>query len=296
MPLALLLVILVGGGVSVAADSALPGEALYPVKVSINENARAFIAFSDEAKASLAAELAAKRLEEAETLASRAEFSAEVRTRIEENFKRHAEAVSDRVARLKAEGNASAAADVESNFETSLRTHERILARLSAEGEAGVFTPILASVRARLSEAESERISAEATIRSSPDIQAAAEGKLKAAQNVITEARRFFSEERARVDAEAAAEADLKLRAAETALVQGKAKLEAESYADAFGFFQNALRLAQEAKTSVAIMSSLRIGSRATTTAGATSTTSASGEVRNDGTRVDGRVRVDLDL
>ncbi len=299
MPFAILFLLLVGGGASVAAESALPGEVLYPIKTSINEKARSFVAFSDEAKASFAANLAARRLEEAENLSGRGEFSVGVRTRIEENFKRHADEVSTRVARLKVEGDMNAAADVESNFEISLRAHEHILARLSASEEGDVFASIIANVRARLSEAESERVRAEASIRTSPDVKTAAEGKLKAAENVLVQSRRFLSEVHGKVDVEAAAEAELKLRSAETALMQGKTKLEAGVYGEAFSSFQSALRLAQEAKLGLSLVNTLRFSSNGTTTSEKSSTdphaqVETKTEVGGGSVRGEGSLNVDV--
>ena len=52
MPIALFVLVLVGagGGVSLAAEGSLPGDVLYPVKVSVNEEVRSALTFSLESK------------------------------------------------------------------------------------------------------------------------------------------------------------------------------------------------------------------------------------------------------
>ena len=74
------------GGVSLAAEGALPGDLLYPVKVGVNEEVRAAVSFSAEAKTEWDARRLERRLEEAEKLAHKKEFNAEARARVEENL------------------------------------------------------------------------------------------------------------------------------------------------------------------------------------------------------------------
>src|SRR3989344_3616455 len=47
----LVIALMLGGGVSFAAEGSLPGDALYPVKVSVNEEVRGAITVGAEAKA-----------------------------------------------------------------------------------------------------------------------------------------------------------------------------------------------------------------------------------------------------
>ena len=69
MPIILILALMFGGGgVSYAAEGAVPGDVLYPIKVSVNEEARDLVTFSPEAKADWESRLVERRLEEAEKL------------------------------------------------------------------------------------------------------------------------------------------------------------------------------------------------------------------------------------
>ncbi len=68
MPLALLLLLIVGGGTGVIAENALPGDVLYPVKIHVNENIESTLAFTPKSNAEVAIKQATKRLEEVEKL------------------------------------------------------------------------------------------------------------------------------------------------------------------------------------------------------------------------------------
>src|SRR3990167_1707644 len=65
-----LLIIILGGGTAFVAAGSVPGDALYTVKVNINEPVKVAFAVSASAQAELQSKLAQERLKEAEELAS----------------------------------------------------------------------------------------------------------------------------------------------------------------------------------------------------------------------------------
>lgn len=248
--------LMVGGGTSLAAESALPGEALYPVKVSVNEEVRGAFTFSDEAKARLAANLIERRLQEAAELAAEGKLTAESQAEIESRFNAHMERFEARANRLAAKGKVNAVAELNSNLEVSLRAHSQIIAGAGskAEGErkvdvqVGAVQPLLTAIQVRLGAVQKTRADAEARVstEAKADVEAAAEGKLKAATNKIAEVRGAIERTRGSLSASTTAEAEARLRLAEEAIVQGKIQLEADAFAEAFMSFDRAHRLAQE--------------------------------------------------
>ncbi|HEY4496563.1 MAG TPA: DUF5667 domain-containing protein [Candidatus Paceibacterota bacterium] len=248
---------LVGGGASVAAEGSLPGDVLYPIKVNVNERVRGFIALSEEAKADLNSNLAVRRLDEVERLAVRGDLSADVRTRLESNFEAFADRVETRIKDLEDAGKINAALDVGSRFESSLSAHERILAEINVSRPA--ISSILGKVRTEINNSANARARVESKIgaSASADVQAAAEGRLKAAENKITEARAYIEAKKVEISAEAYAEAQARLNSAESRIASGKISFEAGVYADAFLSFQAAHRQAQEAKLAVQVRSGL---------------------------------------
>lgn len=86
----LALALIVGGGTTAAAaESALPGDLLYGVKVSVVEPARTLAALSDEDRASVEAELAERRLAEAEELSAAGTLEDSVKEELDERYEKH---------------------------------------------------------------------------------------------------------------------------------------------------------------------------------------------------------------
>ncbi len=250
----LIITALAGGGVSAAAESALPGDALYAVKVSVNEEVRAAFTFSAERKANWEARRAERRLEEVEKLSVENRLSADARARVEANFKVFADRVAARIADFEAREDFRAAAEVSSNFETSLNAHREVLLRLAAEEkdekEKGELGAVAARVRTAVTATTKARGEAEVKLvaKDGPEVQAAAEGKLKAAENKIEEVKKFIEASKTNLGAQATTEAEARLKVAEDTVASGRAKLDVKAYGEAFVLFQKAHRIAQEAK------------------------------------------------
>lgn len=129
---------LLGGGTSLAAESALPGDILYPVKVKINEQVVAAISVTASSKAKWDAQRATRRLEEVIALADKGEISENAIAQLEINFETHADRVNDRIEEIKTNGDIIGAADIASRFETSLKAHNKILARFDGASEENI--------------------------------------------------------------------------------------------------------------------------------------------------------------
>ena len=89
MPIFAILIIasLLGGGVSMAAEQSLPGDALYTIKLNVNEKLVKALAFSDKGKAHWDARLAERRLEEISELFAAGKLASSTQILIEELFK-----------------------------------------------------------------------------------------------------------------------------------------------------------------------------------------------------------------
>ncbi|MEY4723587.1 MAG: hypothetical protein RLZZ324_1100 [Candidatus Parcubacteria bacterium] len=118
-------------GVSYAAEDALPGDALYPVKTQVNERVQATLTLSGPSKAALETKLAERRLGEAETLAARGTLTASVRTELEAGFKKHADDAGARIAQLHADDDDAEAADITAALDGSLDAHARVMAAIA---------------------------------------------------------------------------------------------------------------------------------------------------------------------
>ncbi len=131
---ALIVVFLVStGGISYAAEGALPGDLLYPIKISVNEEVRVALARSDVERAAVEAERAERRLEEAGKLASVGKLSPGLEQEIAMRFEAQANVVAEKVAVL-SETDANASDEISERFEAALSAHEAVLDRLAFGG------------------------------------------------------------------------------------------------------------------------------------------------------------------
>lgn len=250
----IVLVALVSSGTAAAAGLSLPGDFLYPLKVAVNEPLRAALTLTAEGKARWQARLVERRLEEAERLLAAGRLNAKAEADLANRLKVHARQAAKQQTRLRSSGQAAVTADVSAELEATLQAHRQVIGRLHAQqgAAAGTAAPEPASFDAALdavlNDAAAVRTEAEAELRASPNVRAAAEGRLKATAHKIEEVEQFLERKGPRARRGATAAAEAKLDAAKLILGEGKAELEAGGFDDAFAAFQQAHRAALEAK------------------------------------------------
>lgn len=121
--LAFVLVVTGGSATASAAENAVPGEALYGVKVLVNEPIASVFAGTGASKARYHAKLAVRRVEEAEVLESRGAFTPEYAAELTERFVDEAEKAEAEVARLESKGDVSASLAIRSELASDLSLH-----------------------------------------------------------------------------------------------------------------------------------------------------------------------------
>lgn len=253
MPIIIILALMIGSGTSLAAQGAMPGDVLYPVKLSVNERVASWVAVSDEAQADWEVRVATRRLQEAEELSSEGRLDAKALATIEAKFDAHADKVSDRIEEFKAKEDFEAAIEVASNFEVSLRAHEKILSHMGEEGS------VASKVRIEIEGTNKDRVEVETHLYGKASGSDSAEGKLKAAKNKIEEVKKFIERVKASLGAEAVVEAEARLKIAEGLVAKSEAKIQAKAYGEAFVLAQRAHSTAQSAKLLVKAEKDLKI-------------------------------------
>ncbi len=129
MPMAVLLIVALGGTTTYAAQGSLPGGVLYPVKIYVNENIQEVLAVSEEAKVSFHTSVAQERLMEAEALASEGKLDAQTSSNIEANFNDHV-AKADTIAANLEESDPASGVEARATLDSSIAAHSSILARI----------------------------------------------------------------------------------------------------------------------------------------------------------------------
>lgn len=89
------------------------------------------------------------------------------------------------------------------------------------------------------------------TLTSTSDMEAAAQGKLKAAKNKLESTQNFLDSKKAGLTVEERAKAQTKLNAAAELIAQGEVSLNAGDFDKAFKQFKQAIKAIQKAKTEI---------------------------------------------
>lgn len=294
----LALIITLSGGTAFAADGALPGDALYPLKIGVNEKVRAALSFSEEAKAELAIELAEERLREMERLANRGRLRAEVISQLENNFSEFEERVEVRIEDFRAQGREDLAARIASRLETALDAHAQVLERLSVKvgDEAGdetdqaetdetdrgadiearvkvetMLDALVGTLKERTEAAGEARARAEAEAVAEVEADADREGTVSGAKNraeaKVSQATAQLLRSENKLSAEASARAEAKLDSARQSVIEADAKARDGLFAAALRLYYQAITFAEEVMQSIRAQTDfqidLRFGGRA---------------------------------
>lgn len=245
------IIIVTGGGVAYAAEGALPGDLLYPIKIHINENVRTVIVVSPEAKIEWEVSRTERRLQEAEQLATQGRLDADTSSKISINLKSQSKKISKKIKALEASGNIDVVARSSSNLETALQAHKKIIIKMSDESRAGVNTKdIVRDLEEEEEEASRVRNNAEIEIKTKihSKFSQSAENRKKSAQKKLDETKNYIEKWEKRLGSEATVEARTQIQKAQEIIIRGEAELNAQKSGEAFNSFQEAHRMAQQAR------------------------------------------------
>lgn len=179
-------------GVSYAAESALPGDALYPVKTRVNEPLRGALASSPVQKAEWAMHIADERAKEAATLAAQEKLDDNTRETIAENFREHATLAAASIEEAAADDPLESAQRA-TRFEARLSEYERVIVALANPSDTD--DSIARTIRTEREAVAKVRARAEERIDDVGDdsYRRAAEASLAHAQEHIRAARTAFA-------------------------------------------------------------------------------------------------------
>jgi hypothetical protein len=254
----LTLALLVGGGTSYAAEGSVPGDALYPIKVEVNESIKSALAISSEAEARLQARLAEERLQEAEELAARGELSAEASANLATRLRTHYEQASKKSDEAETRGDYESAATVRASLEGSLRSHIDVLTDLNLRISGNQGETLITDIRTYADAAAEAQATATVDISAKVEI----ENTIKRAENVLSETKTKLERARGQISAEAYARAEARYDQGVQAVVNAKTHLRAELYNEAYSSAQSAIRIGNEVQTMIRSALQLKVDLR----------------------------------
>lgn len=92
------------GGITYAAESAVPGDLLYPIKTQLNEPVQGFFHFSPEAKMEWQMEQMERRLEEAKVLTNKGQIQGEFKDQLNQKLEGNQNQILNHIKNLRDQG------------------------------------------------------------------------------------------------------------------------------------------------------------------------------------------------
>lgn len=181
MTAALLAMVLSGGSAALAAEGALPGDVLYPVKIYINEPVQSAFIVGDVSRARFETKKAVRRLEEIETLASQGRLNQTAVEVVNHNFKKSADEFTATVQEVEATASSTKTANVRVEFETKLKEHSDILSSIEKDkkhSQGDEVTSLRKDVEERADASKAQREEKEKSERST-NVQSGPQSKEK---------------------------------------------------------------------------------------------------------------------
>lgn len=244
------------------AESALPGDVLYPVKTGFNEKVMQVLAFSDEAKVNLSVQLAELRLKEAETLEIQGKITEKIEEKISSNFNEQAEKVAKSIEKLNNAKNYSDAEKISSDFEASLKARTQVLEKLKEIKEKN--NKVAENINSIINEANNA--TEKAFESSAVSIGGAPSAREKIAQNRLQSAEEAVAELKSLIDEDKISEEDLakakeNLAKAEEKIAEGKEKISGQDpdFASALSLFQEAKIIAKKSKSLIEVKKNFKL-------------------------------------
>lgn len=139
-------------GVSYMADDSLPGDALYSVKVHVNEGVRHMAAIGSEADARVSAEIIADRVQEARQLADEGRLDSEAKNRLLQEIESELKIWNKMTAGWEGNGTSSSQTEAQVMFESQAKTNADVFQLLGVSLTSFENAQADASSTGRLSE------------------------------------------------------------------------------------------------------------------------------------------------
>jgi len=164
MTMAAVIILGSGAGLTYAAQDALPGDALYNVKVNFNEEVRGWAYNNPKDKAEYEIGRAAKRLEETAQLALTGKLDADAVREVQAQITKHTQRTQREVDKITT--GPSDNLEITTKLATELKAHSKALTEIKeAKNINGELSAILASTEGQINEITTRQIAAEEAVK-----------------------------------------------------------------------------------------------------------------------------------
>lgn len=246
-------------GTAFAAEGALPGDTLYPIKVHVTEEVRSVLATTPKAQADWGIERTSRRLEEASTLAVLGRLTSANRAEIEANLALHV-TTAEKKAKILADNNDyTDAGMVGAELYAVLKAHGDILASVlpAVDEESGPSDghSLISDIATHLDFAAAMSARGDTTATTT---EAAASKRKDIASNEISSLRSYIEQKKSDGGApELTVRASVQLQKAEAAYADAVKDLEKGATSSALRKFSTARNTALDTKASLSAQTRL---------------------------------------
>ncbi len=249
------LILLGSGATSFAAEQAVPGDTLYPVKVSVNEKIVDKFKVSDEAKANWEAKKAERRIKEVQKIIKKGKINSEtdaIVVKLEGQFDAHTAKVNKILADLEKSGDTEKALRISKKFEDILNSQEDLLREISDKNinPGDTDERVLEHIGNVTEDIAQNREDNEEKIAESNDggFEEVVQEKLQDLKEQISETESYINEIKQDVNKSATDEALNRLGKAKLLIADGEAKISNKKYKEAYKVFKEARKIAHRAE------------------------------------------------
>ena len=252
--LAIGLVLVGGTTLTLAAQSSVPGELLYQVKVRFNAEVQLAFALTPSAKAQALVRQAENRLQEAESLTQSGRLDENTAAQVNDGLQKLIKKVDSSLSQLRDSGKADSASNISSSLEAKLKGHQQVLQKLESDRpNLSKLRPILDNLGSEIRSTQTLRGRSEqhVTTQASSKVKAAAESAGQKLVKKIDQVQKRIKKLKTFPTNKLFTSVQTQLQKSQAAKQQGDASLVAENFSEAFTVYQQALRDAEEAQTAL---------------------------------------------
>lgn len=247
--IAAILIVAVSAGTVAAAETALPGDVLYPIKVHVTEEVRATLAVTPKAKADWAVNRAERRLEEAATLALSGKLDDVTRAELDINLDEHARSAEASRGQLASKDDQSDADEIETNIGAMRLARENILGKRGGRAAQATSLAVSASSAVSTSTPEPLEVRHEETKKGRDNSDTIRKGNRTAAKARIEATKKFLERGADNLSSDAREKARERLKNATEAFTTGDTDAARGNKEEASSNFNSALEAATEIET-----------------------------------------------
>jgi hypothetical protein len=231
-------------GISYAAENALPGDVLYPIKTDVNEPVQGALATTASAKAAWAMSVAGERVQEAATLAAEDKLSTSTQQALQSNFETHADIAAQAIAQ-QASSSPTASAETAISFQAQLAEYQNVLAQVGSTTMSNTM-PLADAIRNEGRRLDAIRAASESRIASTSEAAYATANMQVAAQEQLNTSAQLAQSDSGSLSTSSAQLVSAQLDTASTTISAGEALAAQDATSSALGAFQSALTSTEE--------------------------------------------------